>query len=224
MQAIKVYNLREVDELIFLDISATIQKRGPDIRQIDELADECFMPMTVGGGIKTIKDISDLLSVGADKVSINSACYQNPKLISEASKEFGAQCIVISIDVKKTENCKWELYSQCGNKIENLDPLDWAKEVEQRGAGEILLTSIDKDGTMEGYDIEITRKITEVVSIPVIAAGGAGNYMHMSDLLEGGNASAVAAASIYHFTEQTPLEAKLYLANEGFNIRLPYEH
>jgi imidazole glycerol-phosphate synthase subunit HisF len=223
MQAVKVYNLREVDELIFLDITATLQNRGPDIVQIDELADECFMPMTVGGGIKTIKDISNLLSVGADKVAINTACYQNTSLITESAKEFGAQCIVVSIDIKNTGTNTWKVYSHCGSQCENLDPVAWAKEVEQRGAGEILLTSIDRDGTMEGYDVEITKMIADAISIPVIAAGGAGNYSHMADVLDIGNASAVAASSMYHFTEQTPLEAKSFLADKGFNIRLPYE-
>lgn len=219
LQALKVYNLREVDELVFLDVSATLAERPPDFAQIDELADECFMPMTVGGGVRSPEDIRKLLAAGADKVSINSAALDNHQLISEAAEAFGRQCIVVSIDTRKTEQ-GWRVYSHCGRQQTPYDPVTWAVKAEALGAGEILLTSIDRDGTMTGYDIEITRQVTDAVSIPVIASGGAGNYAHMADALRRGGASAIAAASIFHFTQQTPREAKAYLRSEGFNIRV----
>lgn len=172
MQAVKVYNLREVDELVFLDISATPEGHPPDFETVDEIADECFMPLTVGGGVKSVADVRRLLQVGADKVAINTAAVQNPELIQLAAQHFGSQCVVISIDVKKHSNGTYEVFTHAGTQPTGKDPVMWAKEVESLGAGEILLTSIDQDGTMTGYDIELTRKVSHAVSIPVIASGG----------------------------------------------------
>ncbi len=218
MQTVKVYNMREVDELVFFDISATPDKRRPDFKQIEELAAECFMPMTVGGGVRTVEDIRDLLMVGADKVAINTAAVETPRIITEGATSFGVQCIVVGIDVKVTAT-GWEVYTHCGTRPTGLDPVAHALAVEALGAGEILLTSINRDGTMTGYDVEITRRVAEAVSIPVIASGGAGNYGHMAEVLRGSKVAAVAAASIYHFTEQTPKEAKNFLRDQGFMVR-----
>jgi imidazole glycerol-phosphate synthase subunit HisF len=219
MQAIKVYNRRGVDELVFLDVTATLVGRPPDFAHIDQLADECFMPLTVGGGVRNIEDIANLLAVGADKVAINTAAVNDPPLISRGSSRFGAQCIVVAIDVRR-HNDDWRVYTHCGTRPTELAPVAWAQQAEKLGAGEILLTSIDRDGTMEGYDVEVTRRVCDAVSVPVIASGGAGEYSHMADVLRNGKASAVAAASIYHFTEKTPREAKMFLQKEGLAIRV----
>lgn len=219
MQSVKVFNLREVDELIFVDITATNQNRRPDFALIDELADDCFMPLTVGGGITSVDDVRELLQVGADKVAINSAIYENPQLIKDVADRFGAQCIVASIDAKKVGDT-YECFSHSGKTSTGRDPVEIAQEVQKLGAGEILITSITHDGLMEGYDTELTRLVCEAVSIPVIASGGAGSYQDMVDVLKTSKASAVAAASIYQFTQQTPLEAKKYLDAAGFPVRL----
>lgn len=219
MQSIKVYNRRGVDELTLFDITATISGMPPDFKQVDQLADECFMPLTVGGGVRSIQDMGDLLAVGADKVSVNSAALNDIGLIRQASERFGAQCVVVAIDVRR-EDGGWRVYSHCGTRPTRHDPVTWAKEVAAEGAGEIILTSIDRDGTMTGYDVEVTRRVSEAVSIPVVASGGAGDYADMVDVLRSGRASAVAAASIYHFTEKTPREAKEYLRKEGFPVRV----
>lgn len=220
LQAIKVYRLREVDELIFLDINATQEGRSPDFRLVDDFADECFMPLTVGGGVRTVEDVKTLLRCGADKVAINSAALEKPEMVSEAARKFGSQCIVVSIDFKRSNNGMHEVFIHSGTKPTGKEPCLFAKEVQELGAGEILLTSIDRDGTMEGYDVEMTRRVAEAVSIPVIASGGAGNYEHMLEVLANGKASAVAAASIYHFTQMTPLEAKFFLREKGIQVRI----
>lgn len=220
LQAIKVYRLREVDELIFLDISATQEGRSPDFRLVDDFADECFMPLTVGGGIRSVEDIKTLLRCGADKVAINSAAVEAPEIIREAARKFGSQCIVASIDAKKTPDGRREVFIHSGTKPTGKEPSLFAREVEKLGAGEILLTSIDRDGTMEGYDWELTQSVVDAVSIPVIASGGAGSYDHMLEALVKGKASAVAAASIYHFTQMTPLEAKHFLREKGIRVRI----
>ncbi len=219
MQTIKVYNMREVDELIFLDITATPNGRPPDFAAIDDLADECFMPLTVGGGIQTLDHVRRLLMVGADKVAINTATVENPHLIRQIADRFGSQCVVVSIDFRRNADGKAEAFTRCGTKATGLDPVRLAKQAEDYGAGEILLTSIDRDGTMTGYDVEVTRAVSEAVSIPVIASGGAGSYDHMVEILREGKASDVAAASIFHFTQQTPLEAKRCLKQNGFAVR-----
>jgi cyclase len=219
MQAVKVYNLREVDELVLLDIRATLDARGPDLATVDELADECFMPLTVGGGVRTVDDVRSLLKVGADKVSIGTAAIESPELVTDVARQFGSQCVVVSIDAKVETAGSWRVYTHAGTRDTDLDPVGVAREMERRGAGEILLTSIDRDGTMSGYDLELTRRVADAVRIPVIASGGAGTYSHMADALAVGHASALAAASIFHFTEQTPLEAKRYLGALGFAVR-----
>ena len=220
MQAVKVYNMREVDELVFLDITATQEGRHPDFELVDELADECFMPMTVGGGVQTIDDVRRLLQLGADKVAINTSAVKNPVLVRQVAERFGSQCVTVSIDVRRTAKGYHEVYTYSGTHPTGFNPVNLAQKVEEMGAGEILLTSIDRDGTMNGYDIELIGSVSNSISIPVIASGGAGNYEHMFQALTQGKASAVAAASIFHYTEQTPLEAKHYLAERGIPVRL----
>ncbi len=219
MQALKVYNMRRVDELIFLDITATGERRLIDKELVDDLADECFMPFTVGGGIRTVEDVRVLLSVGADRVSVGSAAVKDPGLIRQIADRFGSQCVVVSIDWKENAN-KPEVFIRSGTEPTGLDPVEWAKKAEEMGAGEILLTSIERDGTMEGYGIEVTRAVCEAVSIPVIASGGAGSYADMLSVLKDGKASAVAASSIFQFTEQTPREAKEYLHRHDIPVRM----
>jgi imidazole glycerol-phosphate synthase subunit HisF len=220
MQAVKVYNMREVDELVYLDITATNDGRPPDFETVDDLADECFMPLTVGGGVRTVEHVRRLLKVGADKVAINSAAVEQPALIREIADRFGSQCVVVSIDARRRADGTYESYTHAGRRPVGKDPAALAKDAEAMGAGEVLLTSIDRDGTLQGYDVELTRLVSDAVSIPVIASGGAGTYAHMAEVLRGGRASAVAAASMYHFTEQTPLAAKQYLREAGFPVRL----
>jgi imidazole glycerol-phosphate synthase subunit HisF len=219
MQSIKVYNLREVDELVFVDITATREGRDPDFATIDDLADECFMPLTVGGGVQTVEQAQRLLRVGADKISVGTAATQNPALISAIAERFGTQCVVVSIDVRCVDG-RFEVYSHSGTRRTGIDPVDLAREAQRRGAGEILLTSIDRDGTMQGYDIPLTLAVSSAVSIPVIASGGAGCYEHMLAAIREGGASAVSAAAMFHFTQSTPLEAKRFLAAHGVAMRL----
>ncbi len=219
LPAIKVYNTREVDELILVDITATAEAREPDYEFIAEFSAECFVPLAVGGGIRTLEHITRLLLAGADKVSINSAAYETPALITEAANRFGAQCVVASIDARRLPDGRHECVSHSGTRPTGRRPADWAREVEALGAGEILITSIERDGTMQGYDLELIQQVTAVVRIPVIASGGAGNYEHMAAAVQTGKASAVAAASIFHFTQQTPLEAKRHLASQGVPVR-----
>jgi cyclase len=220
MQAIKVYNMREVDELVLLDITATRDQRPPDFDLVDELADECFMPLTVGGGVRSIDDVRRLLQVGADKVALNTAAVEKPELITQIARRFGAQCAVVSIDARRHADGRHEVFTHAGTVPTGRDPVALAREAEELGAGEILLTSVDRDGTMGGYDVELTARVTAAVSIPVIASGGAGSYEHIAHVLREGGASAVAAASIFHFTQQTPLEAKRYLREQGFQVRI----
>ncbi|MFH0983996.1 MAG: glycosyl amidation-associated protein WbuZ [Candidatus Omnitrophota bacterium] len=219
LPAIKVYNTREVDELILVDISATLEGRAPDYDSIDGLSGECFVPLTVGGGIRTVEHIRDLLRAGADKIAINSAAYEDPQLIRESAQRFGSQCVVLSIDARKQADGSYECYSHSGTRPTGKELASWARQAESLGAGEILLTSVERDGTMRGYDLQMLRTVTSQVRIPVIASGGAGNYQHMYEAIEDAKSSAVAAASIFHFTEQTPLEAKQYLASKGIQVR-----
>lgn len=219
MPAIKVYNTRQVDELIVLDITATAHGRTPDFVEINEFSAECFVPLAVGGGIQNTEDIKNLLRAGADKVCINSAAFTNPSFIQEAADKFGSQCIVVSIDAQKKADGTYECYSNSGTKPTGKEPGSWAHEMEQLGAGEILITSIERDGTMQGYDIDLIKRVTDSVSVPVIASGGAGNYMHMYEAINEGKASAVAAASIFHFTQQTPMEAKQFLSSREIPVR-----
>ncbi|EQA46667.1 putative imidazoleglycerol phosphate synthase, cyclase subunit [Leptospira broomii serovar Hurstbridge str. 5399] len=219
LPAIKVYNMREVDELIVVDITATSESRELDYESVAEFSEECFVPLTVGGGIKKITDIRKVLLAGADKVCINSAAFDFPELITEASEKFGSQCIVGSIDFGETEPGKYVCYSHSGKVKVDKDPVEWALTLERLGVGELLVTSVDRDGTMTGYDLTMLRKIADAVKIPVIASGGAGNYGHMLGAIKEGHASAVAAASIFHFTQQTPLEAKKFLEANGIPVR-----
>lgn len=220
MQAIKVYNMREVDELVFLDIAATREGRQPDFRLVDELADECFIPLTVGGGIRNVDDVRRLLQVGADKVAVNTAAVDTPHLVRQIADRFGTQCVVVSIDVRRHADDRLEVYARSGTTATGRDPVELARKVEALGAGEILLTSMERDGRMNGYDIDLIRRVSEAVRIPVIASGGAGSYADMAAALRDGKASAVAAASMFHFTQQTPLEAKRFLCDQGFHVRL----
>lgn len=220
MQAVKVYNMREVDELVFLDITATRDERDPDFFTVDEIADECFMPLTVGGGIRSVEHVRKLLRVGADKVAINTSAVEEPQLIAEVADEFGSQCVVVSIDATRRDDDKHEVLTHSGTRRTGLTPVEVAREAERRGAGEILITSIDRDGTFLGYDLVLIRAVVGAVSIPVIASGGAGSYEHMGDAIVDGGASAVAAASIFHFTEQTPLGVKAYLRSLGVPVRI----
>ena len=218
MQQIKVYNLREVDELVFLDITANAEDRDPDYELIDDLADDCFMPMTVGGGIRTLDQARRVLQVGADKVAINTGAVESPTLVNAIAEEFGTQCVVVSIDYRLRGDGRREVFTHSGRRAAGLDAIEFAMEAERRGAGEILFTSIERDGTFQGYDIEGVRRVVAAVSIPVIASGGAGHYQHMVEVV-GAGASAVAAASIYHFTEQTPAGAKQALHAAGVPVR-----
>jgi imidazole glycerol-phosphate synthase subunit HisF len=220
MQAIKVYNMRRVDELVFLDISATRAGHPPDFALIDEIADECFMPLTVGGGVRSVEDVRRLLQVGADKVAINTALVETPEVVQQVAGRFGSQCVIASIDAKRHPDGHYEVFTHSGTRSTGIDPLRLARRAEQSGAGEILLTSIDRDGTLSGYDIELIRQVTDGVSIPVIASGGAGRAEHMAAALREGRAAAVAAASCYHFTELTPLEVKQHLRANGFPVRI----
>ena len=220
MQSVKVYNLREVDELVFLDITATAQDRPPDFQAIDDLADECFMPLTVGGGVRSTEDVRRLLQVGADKVALNTAAVEHPELITEVAERFGSQCVVVSIDARRIPDGGHEVFVRSGTAPTGRDPVSVAREAAARGAGEILLTSIDRDGTMTGYDVELTRAVCAAVDVPVIASGGAGTYEHMAQVIRASGCSAVAAASMFHFSEQTPLEAKRDLQTLGVPVRI----
>lgn len=219
MQAVKVYNMRDVDELVFLDVSATDQNREPDYALVDEIADECFMPFTVGGAVSTVEHVGQLLKVGADKVAIGTAAVEHPDVVRAASCRFGAQCIVVSIDfVRSAEGPRVAVRS--GRHRTELHPVEMARRVEELGAGEILLQSVDRDGTMGGYDLEVVASVTAAVGVPVIASGGAGVYDHLVDAVVIGQASAVAAASMFHFTQQTPVEAKQHMQRAGIPVRL----
>ncbi|MEA2460101.1 MAG: imidazole glycerol-phosphate synthase subunit HisF [Actinomycetota bacterium] len=219
MQSVKVYNMREVDELVFVDIMATRNGDSPDFETVDELADECFMPLTVGGGVRTVDDVRRLLMVGADKVALNSVVAEDPSVVGEIASRFGSQCVVVSIDARVKPDGGHEVFTHSGTVATGKDPVQLAREVADLGAGEILITSIDRDGTMKGYDLELIKGVTEAVAVPVIASGGAGTYEDMARAVTEGGASAVAAASIFHFTEQTPREAKQYLASKGIAVR-----
>lgn len=219
LPAIKVYNQREVDELVLVDIVAHLSDDDPDFESIDEFGQDCFVPLTVGGGIRRIEQVQRLLRAGADKVSVNTAAYERPGLIEEIAKRHGVQCVVASIDVRADGTDGWRCFSHAGAKDTGKDAVAWARELQDRGAGEILVTSIDRDGTMQGYDLPLVEALVKAVDIPVIASGGAGSYQHMVDVVLQAGASAVAAASIFHFTEQTPAGAKAALAAAGVPVR-----
>ena len=217
----QAYEEQGADELVFLDITASSDERNTMRDVVEKTAASCFMPLTVGGGIRNVTNIRDMLLAGADKVSLNTAAILNPSLVNEASKTFGNQCIVIAIDAKKnTDKEGWSVYTHGGRKITHLDAVEWAKEVVQRGAGEILLTSMDRDGTKQGFDLELTKTISDAVEVPVIASGGVGNPSHMVDGIIKGKASAVLVASIFHFGECTIPHTKEEMRKAGIPVRL----
>jgi imidazole glycerol-phosphate synthase subunit HisF len=214
------YNDQGADEMVFFDITASAHARASMIDVIQRAAECCFMPLTVGGGIRSIEDMSLMLKAGADKVSINSAAISNPDLIHHGAQKFGSQCMVISIDAKQVTKGSWNVFSHGGRKSTGMDAVEWACRAVELGAGEIVLNSIDADGTKAGYDLEITRRISESTSVPVVASGGAGKLEHMADVLETGKADAVLAASIFHFGEYTVGEVKEFLDSRGVPMRL----
>lgn len=219
LPAIKVYNQREVDELMLMDIVAHQSEADPDFESIDEFGQNCFVPLTVGGGITRIEQVQRLLRAGADKVSLNTAAYSRPELVTEIAKRHGAQCVVASIDVRTDPGGGWQCFSHAGQQPTGRKVCEWAYELEDRGAGEILITSIERDGTLQGYDLALIEAVVGAVKIPVIASGGAGTYQHMVDAVTQAGASAVAAASMFHFTEQTPAGAKLAMQSAGIAVR-----
>jgi cyclase len=218
VEVAKRYNNEGADEITFLDITATHEERDTIVHIVEEVAKEIFIPLTVGGGIRELNDIYKLLNVGCDKVSINSSAVKNPDFINESAKRFGSQCIVTAIDVKKTGD-SWNVYVAGGRIDTGLDAIEWAKEVVDRGAGEILLTSMDADGTKAGFDTEVTKKISELVNVPVIASGGAGTMEHIKDAFENG-ADAALAASIFHYKEIDIMDLKHYLKDNGISVRI----
>jgi len=220
LPAIKVYNQREVDELILLDIVKHESDDDLDFESINEFSHDCFVPLTVGGGITRIEQVQKLLRVGADKVCVNTAAYTCPELISEIAKRHGSQCVVASFDVRQDSHAaRWQCFSHGGKQPTGREVCAWAREIEDRGAGEILITSIDRDGTYQGYDLALIAAVVHAVKIPVVASGGAGNYQHMVDAVKLAGASAVAAASMFHFTEQTPAGAKAAMQDAGILVR-----
>ena len=214
------YNEQGADEMVFFDITASAQGRATMVDVIERAADKCFMPLTVGGGLRTVDDMYAMLRAGADKISINSSAIANPDLIRAGAEKFGSQCIVVSIDAKRVAPDRWEVFSHGGRRATGMDAVEWAKRATALGAGEIVLNSIDADGTKAGFDLTITRRISESVNVPVVASGGAGSLEHMAEVLIEGKADAVLAASIFHFGEYTVGDVKKYLAQRGINVRL----
>ena len=220
VQQAKSYEKQGADELVFLDITASNENRNILLDVVEKTASECFMPLTVGGGLKNIEDIRTLLNSGADKISLNTSAVVDPNLISKASNKFGNQCIVVAIDAKKVAPNQWMVYTHGGRKSTGRNVLEWAIEAAQKGAGEILLTSMDSDGTKNGYDIELNKAVSEAIDIPIIASGGAGKLEHLSDVILKGKVSAVLAASIFHFGTYSIKEAKSHLRNAGIQVRM----
>jgi cyclase len=214
------YNEQGADELTFLDITATSDDRGMLLHMIEAVAAQVFIPLTVGGGVRTVDDVRRLLNAGADKVSFNSAAVANPEVIAAASARYGAQCIVVAIDAKRREGGGWDVYTHGGRRNTGLDAVQWAQRMAEAGAGEILLTSMDRDGTKAGFDLELTRAVADAVPVPVIASGGVGGLQHLADGIRQGHADAVLAASIFHYGEHTVGEAKRFMAAQGIPMRL----
>ena len=219
------YNEQGADELTFLDITASSEERDLILHVVEEVAAQVFIPLTVGGGVRKVEDVRRLLNAGADKVSINTAAVQNPQLVADAAGRYGAQCIVVAIDAKQTEpaasgGIRWEVFTHGGRRRAGLDAVEWARKMQKLGAGEILLTSMDRDGTREGFDLALTRAVAEAVDVPVIASGGVGKLDHLAEGVLEGRADAVLAASIFHFGEFTVREAKQYMAKRGIEVRL----
>tara|TARA_B110000027_G_scaffold40041_1_gene44236 strand:+ start:918 stop:1697 length:780 start_codon:yes stop_codon:yes gene_type:complete len=218
------YNEQGADEITFLDITASHEGRDTTLETVERMAGEVFIPLTVGGGVREIMDIRNLLNAGADKVAINSAAIFNPDFVGEAAQRFGRQCIVVAIDAKQVdwgEHPRWEIFTHGGRKPTGIDAIDWAKKMTDLGAGEILLTSMDRDGTKNGFDLDLTSRVSDSISVPLIASGGVGNLQHLADGVTLGKADAVLAASIFHFSEHSVLEAKQFMSEQGINVRLP---
>jgi cyclase len=215
----KIYSDGGADEICFLDITASNENRETIYEVVKRTSKKCFVPLTVGGGVRSIDDINKLLNCGADKISINTAAVQNFKVVEESSKKFGSQCIVVAIDAKKKAD-KWEIFTHGGRNNTNIDALEFAKKMEDSGAGELLVTSMDRDGTQSGYDIDLMSKISSTVNIPIIASGGVGNLDHLFDGIKLGNASAVLAASIFHYGKHSVKEVKEYLDSKGIPVRI----
>ena len=216
----KIYDQQGADEICFLDITASNENRNIILETVKKTAENCFIPLTVGGGVRSIEDIRNLLIAGADKVSINTAAVDNKNLVKESAEKFGSQCIVVAVDAKKIKENKWEIFTHGGRKSTGIDALKFVEKMEAMGAGEILLTSMDRDGTKKGYDLDLTKKISNNINIPVVASGGVGNLEHLRQGIKIGKASAVLAASIFHFGEYTILEAKQYLDSKGIPVRI----
>ena len=220
VEAARAYDAAGADELCFLDITASHERRGTLLDIVQRTAEQCFMPLTVGGGVRTPEDVRTLLLAGADKVSFNTAAVQNPVVVREASEKFGAQCIVVAIDAKSVAPGKWEIFTHGGREATGIDAVEFARKMESLGAGEILLTSMDRDGTRAGYNLPLTRAISDAVGIPVVASGGVGELSHLAQGVTEGGASAVLAASIFHFGDHTIAEAKAAMAAAGVPVRL----
>ena len=214
------YNEQGADELTFLDITASSDDRGIIFRIIEQVASEVFIPLTVGGGVREVSDVRNLLNAGADKVSINTSAVVNPQLVADAAARYGSQCIVVAIDAKQVQSGRWEVFTHGGRKATGLDVIAWATKMQQLGAGEILLTSMDRDGQKNGFDLALTKAVTDALEIPVIASGGVGNLQHLADGVKQGGADAVLAASIFHFGEYTVQQAKQFMAQQGIEVRL----
>ncbi len=215
----KRYDFERADELVFLDITASHEGRGTMVEVARNCAAQVFIPFTVGGGIRTVDDMRAMLKAGADKISVNSAAVKNPEIIREGAQKFGSQCVVLAVDAKRRDAGGWEIYVNGGRKPTGLDCIDWVKKAVDLGAGEILLTSMDADGTKDGYDIELTRAVAEAVDVPVIASGGAGELEHFYKVLTEGKADAVLAASVFHYGKYTIRQVKEYLKNKGVSVR-----
>lgn len=221
VECAKAYEQQGADELVFLDITASSDERAILLDVVERTASQCFMPLTVGGGVRTVEDVRTLLNAGADKISLNTAAILNPQLVADAARHFGNQCIVVAIDAKRNPNTNgWLVYTHGGRNATQLDAVEWAVTVAQLGAGEILLTSMDRDGTKAGYDIDLTRAISDATPVPVIASGGAGTLEHMADVVTKGGADAVLAASIFHFGTFTIPQTKRFLRDKGIAVRL----
>jgi cyclase len=214
------YDDQGADELTFLDITATSDGRDLILHIIEAVASQVFIPLTVGGGVRSVDDVRRLLNAGADKISVNSAAISNPQLVHDASQKYGSQCIVVAIDAKRTGDDKWEVFTHGGRKATGLNVVEWAKKMESLGVGEILLTSMDRDGTKSGFDLALTRAVSDAVSIPVIASGGVGGLQDLADGIKVGKADAVLAASIFHYGQHTVQEAKSFMAGQGIPMRL----
>jgi cyclase len=219
LTAARVYDAQGADELIFLDITASAEGRAATLDIVGHVAEECFMPLCVGGGVRSVDDIRTLLQAGADKVSLNTGAVERPQLITEAAQRYGDQCVVLSIDARRV-NGDYEVYTYAGSRETGLDPVEWAKRAVELGAGEILITSIDREGTLEGYDLELVRSVADSVEVPVIAHGGCGTLQHLVEAIEEGHADAVACASMLHFTDQSVIKARAHMKTYGVEVRI----